>query len=472
MTALIAYPLTRTGENTKQGLRGEVKVPGDKSISHRAVMLASLCEGESEIKGLLEGDDVMATAGAFRALGVPIKRVAEGHWLIKGVGLNGFRAPQKILDMGNSGTAMRLMMGVLAGQNFRSFLSGDESLNRRPMARVATPLQAMGAEIHCRSEKFPPLAIKGPAELLPIKWLLPVASAQVKSAIMLAALNASGVTEIIEPAPTRNHSEIMLARLGAQVEVEQLVAGDVDDPDGSLVRQGASRIKIGGRPKLRAGQFDVAGDFSSAAFPLVAGLIVPNSKLRLLGVGLNPTRTGLLTALQMMGAKLSIHNPRSLVGESVGEIDVESSQLKAVKLDPALAPLMIDEYPILAIAAAFANGVSRFEGLGELRVKESDRLAAIAAGLLACGVSCRMGEDWLEIDGCGPQGVKGGASQIITHHDHRIAMSFLVMGMASSDPITIDDDSMISTSFPSFVGLMQSLGAHLAKPDPSLTRQI
>ena len=437
--------------NRDCGLQGTITVAGDKSISHRAVILSALSMGTSQIDGLLEADDVLATIATFRALGVHIERKQKGCWQIDGVGLGALKEAETILDMGNSGTAMRLMMGVLAGQSMRSFLSGDQSLNGRPMRRIADPLQDMGAIIHCRAGNYPPLLVEGSNHLLPLRYEMKVASAQIKSALILAAMQAHGVSEIIEPTPCRDHTERMIIGRGGKLEKIPL-----QDENNSV--QGY-RIRIHGGYPLSAIDCSVPSDPSSAAFMMVAALIIPNSEITLLNVGLNPTRTGLITALQRMGAKIETSNQREVGGEPIGDLYIHHTPLQAVKLEAALAPSMIDEYPIMAVAAALANGTSRFEGLSELRIKESDRLQAIVDGLQINGITCRSGEDWLEVEGCGIDGLIKGEGTVKTHHDHRIAMSFLILGLAAQNPIMIDDDAAIRTSFPDFTEVMEKLGA-------------
>lgn len=439
--------MSRLTASTSPSLSGDIRVPGDKSISHRAVMLGALAVGRTTVSGLLEGEDVLATAAAFRAMGAGVERHGDGSWTIDGVGLGGLTEPGVILDMGNSGTAARLLMGVLAGHPIRAFLSGDASLNKRPMNRVAGPLRRMGAAIETRSEGRLPLMIEGRAEPTPIEYALPVASAQVKSAILLAGLCARGKTTVIEPAPTRDHSERMLRAFGAEVEVT---------PEG-----GGNRVTVTGQPELTACDIAVPADPSSAAFPLVAALIVPGSDLTLRAVGMNPTRTGLIDTLIEMGGAIELLDRREEGGEPVADLRVRHSALKGISVPPERAPSMIDEYPVLAVAAAFAEGETEMRGVHELRVKESDRLAATAAGLEANSVRFEMGEDWLVVKGGAGTVIGGGTVE--THLDHRIAMSFLVMGLASSEPVSIDDDAAIATSFPGFIELMRGLGATLSE---------
>lgn len=427
-------------------LRGSARVPGDKSISHRALMFGALAVGETRISGLLEGEDVLATAAAFRAMGAGIARGADGVWSVTGVGLGGLSEPDDLLDMGNSGTAARLLMGVLAGHPIRCFLTGDASLRARPMGRVADPLRRMGARIETRAGGRLPLMIEGAEAVLPIEYDLPVASAQVKSAVLLAGLMARGATTVLEPAATRDHSERMLRHFGAELRVE--------DRPGGL----GPAVTLVGEPELSAADVAVPADPSSAAFPLVAALVTPGSEVRLPAIGLNPTRTGLFTTLKEMGADLAIENERIEGGEPVGDLVARHSALTGVEVPPDRAPSMIDEYPILAVAAAFAEGETVMRGVGELRVKESDRIAATEAGLAANGVSTKSGEDWFSVTGMGPEGVAGGGT-VATHLDHRIAMSFLILGLAARKPVAIDDAAAIATSFPGFAPLMRGLGA-------------
>ncbi|HQT64964.1 MAG: 3-phosphoshikimate 1-carboxyvinyltransferase [Acidocella sp. 20-57-95] len=426
-------------------LSGEVSVPGDKSISHRALMFGALAVGQTRISGLLEGEDVLRTAAAMRALGAEISRDGA-DWLVAGRGIGGLTAPEDVLDMGNSGTAARLLAGILASHDIFSVMTGDASLRKRPMKRVIEPLKACGAVFTARPGDRLPMSIQGARDALPLTYTLPVASAQVKSAVLLAGLNARGITEVTEPEPTRDHSENMLRHFGAQVQVETLGKGRV--------------IRLTGQPELRGADVTVPGDPSSAAFPIVAGLLVPGSRLTILAVGLNPLRTGLFECLREMGAELTIRNPRMQGGESIGDVVVDYTQLAAVDVPAERAPSMIDEYPILAIACAFARGTSRLRGLAELRVKESDRLAATAAMLRAGGVLVEIEGDDLIIHG----GTPAGGGLVETHMDHRLAMSALVFGQATHAPMQIDDASFIETSFPGFVTLMRGLGASITAP--------
>lgn len=439
--------------NRSQGapLEGAPRLPGDKSISHRALMLGAVAVGETEVRGLLEGEDVLHTAAALRVLGAEIARDEAGVWRIHGVGVGGLGEPDQVLDMGNSGTAARLLMGLVASHAFVSMFTGDASLRRRPMGRVAEPLERMGAKVVARAGRRLPLAVLGAAEPLPITYRTPVASAQVKSAVLLAGLNAPGITTVIERQPTRDHSERLLRAFGAAVEVS-----DRDD--------GARAIMLTGQPELMAQRLSVPADISSAAFPLVAALIVPGSALALKGVGINPLRAGLLATLAEMGAEIGLEGRREEAGEPVADLAVRAAPLTGVRVPAARAPTMIDEYPALAAAAAVARGTSRFDGLGELRVKESDRLSAIAQGLRANGVRVEVEGDSLIVHGCG--GAVPGGGLVETQLDHRIAMAFLVLGLAAREPITVDDGTMIDTSFPGFVELMNGLGARITAAGP------
>ena len=431
------------------GLAGNPQIPGDKSISHRALILGALAIGETTVEGLLEAGDVLNTASVLGELGASLARQPDSTWTIQGVGVGGFAEPGNILDHGNSGTGVRLMMGAVATSPITATFSGDASLRKRPMGRVLEPLSRFGAVATGRKGGLLPLTLEGARDPLPVTYTLPVPSAQVKSAILLAGLNAPGRTTVIEPEATRDHTERMLRHFGADVAVEDAGA------------EGRA-IALTGYPALTGTKVVVPPDPSSAAFPLVAALIVPGSQVTLSRVMLNPTRTGLLTVLREMGASISISNQRLESGETVADIAVRASILKPLETDPALAASMIDEFPILAIAAAFAEGTTRMNGLAELRVKESDRLAAVAAGLGEIGITCRMGQDWLEVDGKGPDGVPGGGC-VKTHMDHRIAMSFLVAGLAARTDVAVDDTTFIATSFPSFIPMMTGLGATFRK---------
>lgn len=426
-------------------LKGETTPPGDKSISHRAVILGGIAEGATVIRGLLEGEDVLRTVAALQALGARAEKDKDGVWRIEGRGLEKLHAPAGALDMGNSGTAARLLMGLLAGRPFASSFTGDASLCKRPMQRVITPLSQMGAQFRSVEGKLP-LTVTGTAHPVPITYRLPVASAQVKSAILLAALSAEGVTTVIEPQPTRDHSELMLRAFGAKIETAAA-------PDGS------ESITLAGRPRLKAQEITVPADISSAAFPLVAALLRPGSEVLLKDVGLNPRRAGLIETLKEMGAKIELRNQRERSGEKVADIFAAGGALKGVTVPAARAPSMIDEYPILAVAAACAHGTTRMLGLAELRVKESDRLALMAEGLKRCGVKAEAEGDNLIVHGAG--GEVPGGSEAATAMDHRIAMSFLVLGSAAKAPVRIDDGGFIATSFPGFVDLMNGLGAKI-----------
>lgn len=430
---------------TSPALTGHVTVPGDKSISHRALILGGVAVGRTEVTGLLEGEDVLHTAECMRRLGATVERLGNGHWQVDGVGVGGLSEPADILDMGNSGTGARLMMGLVAGHPITAVFTGDASLNRRPMARVTDPLSRMGARFVGRAGGRLPLAVVGARAPMPIEYRLPVASAQVKSAILLAGLCAPGETTVIEPEPTRDHSERLLGHFGAEVRV-------VDGGDGER------RVTLRGQPELIAAPVVVPGDPSSAAFPVVAALIVPGSDVVVENVGLNPLRAGLFDTLIEMGGDITYLNRRVEGGEPVADLRVRHSALKGVSVPASRAPAMIDEYPVLAVAAAFAEGTTRMNGLAELRVKESDRLAAVAAGLAANGVTHEAGPDYLHVKG---GAVKGGGT-VATHLDHRIAMSFLVMGLAAATPVTVDDVRMIDTSFPGFVAMMEGLGARFS----------
>jgi 3-phosphoshikimate 1-carboxyvinyltransferase len=426
-------------------------VPGDKSISHRSLMLGTLAVGETVIEGLLEGEDVLRTAAAMRALGASAVRESDGTWRVHGRGVGGLQEPGDVLDLGNAGTGARLLMGLLATHRLTAFLTGDASLRGRPMARVAKPLQEIGARIIARDGCRLPLAIIGAAEPVPISYRLPVASAQVKSAVLLAGLNTPGETTVIEPEPTRDHTELMLRHFGVEVRVEMTNDG--------------RRTTIVGQPEITGRRIAVPADPSSAAFPLVAALLLPGSDVTLSNVGINPHRIGLIETLREMGADIAFANQRQEAGEPVADLRVRASPLAGVRVPAARAPSMIDEYPVLAVAAACAGGTTVMQGLGELRVKESDRLAAIAKGLRACGANVEEGPDSLTVQ-AGNGRPRGGA-EIATNLDHRIAMAFLVMGMVADRPVTIDDGEPIETSFPGFAGLMNGLGAQIAPRDGS-----
>ncbi len=443
-------PPRPTSSRACGALSGRVTVPGDKSISHRALLFGALSFGTTRISGLLEAEDVLNTAKAVTALGAPaVKEGAE--WVVKGRGVGGFVAPEGPLDFGNSGTGVRLMMGVLAGHDFPVRLVGDASLSRRPMARVLNPLKETGLEIVEASDAGAdrlPLTIRGSADPVPIVYPLPVPSAQVKSAVLLAGLHAPGETTVIETEPTRDHTERMLRYFGADIRVE---------PKGD----GRTGITIKGNPALQGREVKVPADPSSAAFLIAAAVIVPGSDVTVEGVLVNDTRTGFYKTLQEMGADVVFENEREEGGEPVAEIRARHSALKGVVVPAARAPSMIDEYPVLACVAAFAEGDTVMHGLGELRVKESDRLAATVEGLSANGVVTAVDGDTLTVKGTG--GAVPGGGTVATHLDHRIAMAFLTLGLAAEKPVTVDDTAMIATSFPAFIGLMEDLGAAFAE---------
>jgi 3-phosphoshikimate 1-carboxyvinyltransferase len=426
-----------------------VRVPGDKSISHRSLMLGALAVGETMIEGLLEGEDVLRTAAAMRALGAGAVRDGGGTWRVSGRGIGGLVEPSDVLDLGNAGTGARLLLGLLATHPLTAFLTGDASLRRRPMARVAAPLQEMGARIIARDGCRLPLAVIGAAEPVPISHRLAVASAQVKSAILLAGLNVRGETAVLEPEPTRDHTELMLRHFGVDVRIETTAEG--------------RRTTVVGQPEIVGRAISIPADPSSAAFPLVAAAVLPGSDIALSGVGINRHRIGLIETLREMGADIAFANQRHEAGEPVADIRVRARRLAGVEVPAARAPSMIDEYPVLATAAACAKGATVMRGLGELRVKESDRLAAIATGLRACGVAVEDGPDSLVVHGTGAR--PHGDGRIVTNLDHRIAMAFLVMGMVAERPVEIDDGSPIDTSFPGFVSLMNGLGAEIGRGD-------
>jgi 3-phosphoshikimate 1-carboxyvinyltransferase len=429
-------------------LRGRLRPPGDKSISHRAFIFGLLCVGETEIFGLLEGEDVLHTGEACRALGAKTERRGEGHWLVRGAGLGSLLIPRRTLDFGNSGTGARLMMGVVAGHGLTARFDGDASLRKRPMRRILDPLTSMGAEILAQAEGGRcPILLKGTPEPLPIDYRSHVASAQVKSAILLAGLNAIGRTTITEPQASRDHTEKMLTLFGASVRSEPF-------------EEHGRRIVLEGRPELVAARVSVPADPSSAAFPLVAALITPGSDIIIEAMMMNPLRTGLLQTLFEMGADIEILDRREDGGEEVADLRVRSCSLRGVEVPAERAPSMIDEYPILAVAAAFATGETRMRGLSELRVKESDRLAAIAAGLHEAGVGATIEGDDLIVEG--RTGVVPGGGLAVTHLDHRIAMSLLCLGLASQKPMAVDDARMIATSFPTFRAVMHNLGAYFS----------
>jgi len=436
-------PLAPLTARASGPLKGRIRVPGDKSISHRALIFGALSVGETLIDDLLEGEDVLNTADVLRALGADITRDGAGRWHVHGFGVGGFAEPANVLDHGNSGTGVRLMMGAVATSPITATFTGDASLRRRPMRRVLDPLELFGTEATSREGGRLPITLKGAKNPMPVTYRLPVASAQVKSAVLLAGLNAPGETTVLEAEATRDHTERMLTHFGATVRREQ-------------TSDGLTAITVVGQPELKATHVCIPADPSSAAFPLVAALIVPGSELRIDSVMLNPTRTGLIAVLKRMGADIKIEGERNESGETIGDLVIRHSTLKGIEVEPEIAPSMIDEYPILAVAAAYAQGRTKMTGLAELRVKESDRLAAVAEGLKTCGVKIELGEDWLAVEG---QGAMQGGGPIATHMDHRIAMSFLIAGLAAKSPVTVDDTSFVATSFPTFVPMMEKLGA-------------
>jgi len=436
---LVARPVGR--------LQGRIRAPGDKSISHRALMFGALALGETTVRGLLEGEDVLATAAALRALGAEITHARErGLWRVRGFGVGGGREPADVLDLGNSGTSARVLAGILASHSFTSIVTGDASLRRRPMQRVIEPLERMGARFEGREGGRLPLAIVGTDEMVPIEYRLPVASAQVKSAILLAGLNTAGETTVVEPVATRDHTERMLRHFGAEVRV----AAD----DG-----GGRRITVVGWPELLGRDIVVPGDPSSAAFAVIAAAIRPGSDVTVEDVCVNPLRVGIFRTLRDMGADIVFENVREVGGEPVADLHVKGGVLTGVEVPADRSPSMIDEYPVLAVAAACAKGTTRMLGLAELRAKESDRLASVSAGLSTNGVEHEMGAAELVVHGTGAPPAGGGL--VATQLDHRIAMSFLVLGLAARQPVMIDDGAPIETSFPGFAQLMNGLGARI-----------
>ena len=441
-----AQPMT----SAKSGpLRGTALIPGDKSISHRALIFGAMAVGETRITGLLEGQDVLDTAKAMQAFGAEVTRTGQGAWSVHGVGVGGFAEPADVIDCGNSGTGVRLIMGAMATTAISATFTGDASLRKRPMGRVTDPLALFGAQSYGRAGGRLPMTIVGAAHPVPVRYRTPMPSAQVKSAVLLAGLNAPGQTVVIEAEPTRDHTERMLAGFGATITTEATDEGRV--------------ITLTGRPELKPQPVAVPRDPSSAAFPVCAALIVPGSEILVPGVSQNPTRNGLFLTLRDMGADIEFLNPREEGGEPVADLRVRFSPgLKGIEVPEERAPSMIDEYPILSVVASFAEGRTVMRGVKELRVKESDRIDAMARGLEACGVTVEEDEDTLIVHGMGAGGMPGGAT-CATHLDHRIAMSFLVAGMAAQKPVSVDDASPILTSFPIFEGLMQTLGATLER---------
>ena len=436
-----ATPLTASAGGP---LTGTAHVPGDKSISHRSLILGAMAVGETRITGLLEGQDVLDTGRAMRAFGATVRQEGE-TWIVRGVGVGGLMEPDDVIDCGNSGTGVRLLMGAAATHGFAVTYTGDASLRKRPMARVTDPLAAFGAVAHGRSGGRLPMTIVGAASPVPVRYATPVPSAQVKSAVLLAGLNAPGETVVVEREATRDHTERMLAGFGAEIATQET-------PEGR-------EITLVGRPELAPQTIAVPRDPSSAAFPVCAALIVPGSDVLVPNIGLNPTRAGLFETLREMGADLVYENPRVEGGEPVADLRARfSPEMRGIEVPPARAASMIDEYPILSVVAANAEGTTVMRGVAELRVKECDRIDAMAAGLRACGVTVRDGADWWEVDGRGPGGVAGGAT-VAVHLDHRIAMSFLCAGLAARAPVAVDDAGPIATSFPVFRDLMEALGA-------------
>jgi 3-phosphoshikimate 1-carboxyvinyltransferase len=429
-------------------LNGRAEVPGDKSVSHRALILGALAVGETRIAGLLEGQDVLDTGRAMRCFGATVERIGSGAWRVEGVGVGGFQEPDGVIDHGNSGTGVRLVMGAMATTDVTETFTGDASLRRRPMGRITDPLALFGAEARGRRGGLLPITLIGAANPMPVQYTTPVPSAQVKSAVLLAGLNAPGETVVIEKEATRDHTERMLRGFGATVRTETTAEGRV--------------ITLRGQPELRAQTITVPRDPSSAAFPVAAALMVEGSEVLVPGIGLNPTRAGIYTTLVEMGADLGLERRREEGGEPVADLRVRFGELKGIEVPAERAPSMIDEYPILAALAATAEGATVMRGIRELRVKESDRIDAMARGLEACGVKIEEGSDYLFVHGRGPSGVPGGAT-VASRLDHRIAMAFLCLGLAAKAPIAVDDAGTIATSFPAFVELMRGLGARLVE---------
>lgn len=430
-------------------LNGHAEVPGDKSISHRSLILGALSVGETKISGLLEGQDVLDTAKAMRAFGAEVTDLGEGNWSVHGVGVGGFAEPENIIDCGNSGTGVRLIMGVMATSPITATFTGDASLNGRPMARVTDPLAEFGCQSVGRKGGRLPMTLVGAADPVPVRYVVPVPSAQVKSAVLFAGLNAPGKTVVIEKEATRDHTERMLAGFGAEITTEVTDEGRV--------------ITLTGQPELKPQTIAVPRDPSSAAFPVCAAIIVPGSDVLVPGIGLNPTRAGLFTTLREMGADLTYENEREEGGEPVADLRARfSPDLHGIEVPAERAASMIDEYPVLSVVASFATGKTHMPGVKELRVKESDRIDAMATGLRANGVEVDEGPDWWSVNGLGHGNVKGGAT-CASHLDHRIAMSFMIMGMAASNPVSLDDGGPIATSFPIFEGLMGGLGADVRR---------
>ncbi|MEO0427822.1 MAG: 3-phosphoshikimate 1-carboxyvinyltransferase [Pseudomonadota bacterium] len=447
-TAPLAIASPATARATAP-LKGEAVVPGDKSVSHRALILGTLSIGETTIEGLLEGEDVLRTADAMRAFGATVERTGEGTWRVHGLGTGGLLEPEDVIDCGNAGTGVRLIMGLMATCPIAATFTGDASLRRRPMGRILTPLAEFGTRAMGRAGGLLPLTLEGARAPVPVTYRLPVPSAQVKSAVLLAGLNAPGETVVIEREATRDHSERMLRAFGAEIVTDETEDGRA--------------IRLKGEAELRAGHVAVPRDPSSAAFPVAAALIAPGSEILVPGICLNPTRDGFYRTLGEMGADLTQENPRDASGEPVADLRARhTGALKGVEVPPERAPSMIDEYPVLACIAAFATGDTVMRGIGELRVKESDRIAAVVAGLRANGVEVTEHEDGMTVHGRGGDGVPGGGT-VATHLDHRIAMSFACLGFGTARPVRIDDASPIATSFPGFIDLMNGLGAAITK---------
>lgn len=430
-----------------KALNGHADIPGDKSISHRSLMLGGIAIGKTTIHGLLEGEDVIATAEAMRKMGAEITKNEDGTWTCYGVGIGGLQEPYSVLDMGNSGTSTRLLMGLVGGHNITVQMTGDASLTKRPMNRVIKPLEMMGAKVTAREGGKLPLSLTGPEDTLPIEYELPVASAQVKSCVLLAGLSAMGATTVIEKTPTRDHTENMLRYFGVDVEVTK-------------TENGADRISVTGQKDLKGTTVHVPADPSSAAFSTVAALLVEGSNITMKNILMNDRRNGLYTTLIEMGADITFENERIEAGEKVADLVVKYSSLKGIDVPASRVPSMIDEFPVFAVAASLAEGKTTMTGLEELRVKESDRLLMMYEGLKACGVNVEMTENTMTIHGNG-QSPKGGA-EVKTALDHRIAMSFLILGTVTQEPVTIDDGAPINTSFPNFIGMMNELGARIA----------
>ena len=430
-------------------LKGVAEVPGDKSISHRSLILGALAVGETRITGLLEGEDVLDTAKAMEAFGADVTNHGGGEWSVRGVGVGGFQEPENVIDCGNSGTGVRLIMGVMATMPITATFTGDASLNKRPMARVTDPLALFGTAAVGRSGGRLPMTLVGTTEATPVRYEVPVPSAQVKSAVLFAGLNAPGKTVVIEKEATRDHTERMLAGFGAEITVEDTSEGRV--------------ITLTGQPELKPQVIAVPRDPSSAAFPVCAALVTPGSDVLVPGIGLNPTRAGLFTTLRDMGADLTYENERVEGGEPVADLRAKfSPNMKGIEVPPERAASMIDEYPVLSVVASFATGTTMMAGVKELRVKESDRIDAMARGLRANGITVEEGDDWWSVEGKGPDGVPGGGT-CESFLDHRIAMSFMVMGFGAQKPVSVDDGSPIATSFPIFESLMGNLGAQISR---------